>query len=100
MMEIHRAEWAVRHQLESVEVRLSVPKPGFRAGVVIQGRSSGKRDPLWVLREDFLPDDEYGAADFINHVMMVALQDAPRNEADLNRAMLGGAQWEDVQLPF
>lgn len=99
-MDVPRTEWMVRHTLDSVEVRLAVPKPGFRAGVVISGRSAGKRDPLWVLREDFLPDDEYGAADFVNHVMLVALQDAPRNEADLSRAMRGGAEWEEPQLPF
>jgi len=99
-MTAERSDFAVKHELHEVHFDLRLARAGEVAKVKVIGRSKTKRSNLWHLEEEFTPGDQYGAADLIHHLALVALQDRPRNTDTLHRALRGGPAWEDVQLPF
>lgn len=99
-MQVEGHEFAVKHQLMRVEMKLILVSRTNQVAVEAKGFAHTKRGPLWSVNEAFDPKDQYGPADHLNHIVLVALQDQPRNEADLNTALRGGRGWEDQELPF
>lgn len=99
-MPAERRDWVVKHDLHRVHFTLRLDGLLAPTSLHAEGRSKTKRGVLWTIAEEFTPSDRYGAADFANHIALVALQDRPRNEQALQLALRGGDGWEDVQLPF
>lgn len=99
-MQVEGREFAVKHQLHRVELKLILATSTNQVAVEAQAYSSTKRSPLWTIAEAFPPRDQYGPADHLNHLVLVCLQDQPRSKADLESALRGGVAWEETELPF
>jgi len=92
------------HVLESVEFTLHLPttKNGRRWRLEARGRSSTQRADLWSVVETWSPEEVREGlqpTDALQHIALVAAQDAPNSQTALEAQMIGGG-WEDVPLPF
>lgn len=81
-------------QLQQVSFRLELPtKPGHREVVAIaQGTTPGKRRPLWTEHKVWTnaeADLSVEPADWVHHLALVVLQDAPADQAALTTALTG-----------
>lgn len=87
-------EWATRAKLDRVDITIEFE--GRLVGkVTATGRSSIKRKPLWVYREDrTVHDNRYTLIDHLHHLMLVAEQDRPTKLDQLEQGLCGGAGWQ------
>jgi hypothetical protein len=96
--------WAVKHQLDAVELVLELPNTAgpYTTAIRAHGRSYSKRTALWSYQEVFEPlssrEKGYGPADALHHIALVAQQDRPRSLAELNLALRGGVSWVQEEL--
>nr|CRY95225.1 hypothetical protein [uncultured prokaryote] len=93
-----------KHELKTLEVNLELPgrSNGYQTSMVIRGRASTQRADLWVIREQWRPEDNergLAASDALAHVILTALQDRPDSQSGVERSLIGEG-WEDVPLPF
>lgn len=92
------------HQLETVTIKVTLPqrRNGYQTSLTAHGEASGKRAPLWTIREQWGADEiERGlqAGDAVAHLLLTALQDRPNCQSGMEASLIGEG-WEDVPLPF
>lgn len=83
------------HKLEYVLLRLVLPlrSNDYESRVTAFGHSQTKRGFLWSFSESWAHDmkgDEYGPADAVHHLALVALQDRPTTSSALELSLRGG----------
>lgn len=93
------------HRLEVVTIRLHLPSrsTSWVGRAQATGESSTSKRSLWSDRlvvECLSTNDGLGLADYAHHLALVALQDRPVNQAQLDRALKGGDRWTEDELPF
>lgn len=82
------------HELEAVHFQLYLPtKFNERTTTVVAtGTSRTSRPSMWVLREEWSASEiehGYQASDALSHVALVALQDHPTSQAQMEACMVG-----------
>jgi hypothetical protein len=93
---MERNEWAVKHQLDRVELVLQFTGRHVGSCTAI-GRSGGKRAPLWVLKEERTTHDNcFSLIDHAHHILLVAEQDRPRKLEQLEEGLCGGQGWQEA----
>lgn len=102
-MDQDRLKWITRKPvLSRVEmvVHLADTPQGLLATVSCHGHSATRRGSLWHHSETIpVMNDRYRATDLCHHLLLVALEDRPRNNTELTRGLIG-ATWEQPELPF
>lgn len=91
-----------QHPLERVVITITVPRKvnDRRTHLEAYGWSSGKRSSLWHLREEWDVTETrggYEASDMAHHIAMVALQDHPTSQAQMDACLIGEG-WTQLTL--
>jgi hypothetical protein len=92
------------HELETVTFRLTIPtrRNNRTTALEVHGRTSTQRSHLWYIHETWTPAEiEHGlqASDAIHHLALIALQDHPSSQAQVE-SCLTGQPWSQLELPF
>lgn len=69
----------------------------------VYGECSTQRGTLWHVQERWNAAEHRAGlepTDAAHHALLVAMQDRPRSQAEVERALSGGALWYDEPLPF
>lgn len=93
-----------KHELDTVHFVLWLPRPSRELPARCQalGRSETSRSALWTVDIDWEDGGDqhgYHAGDFLSHVAMVALQDHPTSQRQVDACMVGEG-WAQDELPM
>lgn len=93
------------HRLSTIDVSLTLPPHDDLDGpiiAVVRGRSATKRVNLWIESGTWdasEPHRQNNVADWVQHVILCAVQDRPNSTERLMFSLTGGLAGQD-QLPF
>lgn len=88
------------HDLEQVTFTLTLPRTtnGHLTTVSAAGRSSTCRTALWTAEESWQRDAQrhgYEPGDYVSHVVMVAMQDRPSSQLQVDACLVGEGWAQD-----
>lgn len=91
-----------QHQLLRVTFTLELPtsQNGRTTRLIAVGSSETARASMWVVRETWSPSEQEAGlqpADALHHVALVALQDHPTSQTQMEACLIGEG-WEQLQL--
>lgn len=90
----HPIYGAPSHELEAVYVHLVLPNRAneHKTTLHVTGTSGTSRPALWVLREAWSWSEQQAGlqpCDAVTHALLVALQDRPTSQAQMEACMIG-----------
>ena len=93
-----------KHELDEVHVSLWLPTPKNAHVTAVQmlGVAETQRGSLWCLKERWERHETrggYEASDFVHHAIMVALQDWPTSQQQMEACLIGEG-WAQDELPL
>lgn len=82
------------HRLERVEFTLIVPtaENGRRTALAARGTSGTARAGMWLVQEEWSAAEQergYQPADALQHIALVALQDRPTSQSQVEACLIG-----------
>lgn len=92
------------HKLEQVTFTLTLPEAtnGHLTTITAAGRSSTCRTALWTMEQSWQRDEQahgYQPGDALSHIVMVAMQDRPTGQRQVDACMVGEG-WAQDELPM